>query len=471
MIFSSIPFLYYFLPAVLLLYFAAPKRLKNLVLFLTSLFFYFWGGIYYGFIMLAAIVMGYVFGLLIERAGGRGSRRGRVFLTLSLIAGVGLLGTFKCTDFFITCINQVLHTEISLLKLVFPVGISFYTFQIMSYEIDVYRGDTPAQKNIIHFGMYVTFFPQLIAGPIVRYVDIAKEIDHRTHSFENAALGFRRFTIGLAKKVLLANVLGQLCNEFRALPEGANSVLFVWLYAVAFSLQLYFDFSGYSDMAIGLGRICGFKFPENFNYPFISKSIAEFWRRWHMTLGSWFRDYVYIPLGGNRVSFPRWICNILVVWMLTGFWHGANWNFILWGLMFAALLLLEKAFLGNFLKKSPAFVAHIYVTLMVLISFVLFNGTSMMQVGSDLANMFGLGGLDVVTAETWYYLRSYGVVLLLALLGATGLPKLWVERIRKHSVGKQIVDVGEILVLPALLLLVTAFLVDSSYNPFLYFRF
>ncbi len=261
MIFSSIPFLYYFLPAVLLLYFAAPQRLKNLVLLLASLFFYFWGGIYYGMIMLVAILLGYVFGILIERFGGHGSRGGKVFVTLSLIASLGLLGTFKCTDFFITCINQVLHTEIPLLKLIFPVGISFYTFQIMSYEIDVYRGDTPAQKNLIDFGMYVALFPQLIAGPIVRYVDIAKEIDHRTHGFENTALGFRRFVIGLAKKVLLANVLGQLCNVFRELPEGANSVLFVWMYAVAFSLQLYFDFSGYSDMAIGLGRIFGFRFP------------------------------------------------------------------------------------------------------------------------------------------------------------------------------------------------------------------
>ena len=330
----------------------------------------------------------------------------------------------------------------------------------MSYVIDVYRKDAKPQKNIISFGAYVALFPQLIAGPIVRYMDVAKELENRTTTFEDLSYGARRFLIGLSKKIILANQLGQLTELFRASDE--KSVLFHWMYAVAFMLHIYFDFSGYSDMAIGLGRIFGFHFIENFNYPYLSKSVTEFWRRWHMSLGSWFRDYVYIPMGGNRVSRGRWIFNILTVWMLTGLWHGASWNFVLWGLFFGALLLLEKLVPGT--GKLPAAVRRVYVLFAVMVSFVLFNASDMAQAGSDLAGLFG--GLPLTTAESIYYLRSYAGVFLLSIIGATPAVKNLAERIPE-----KIAVVLEPVILAGLLLVCTGYLVDGSFNPFLYFRF
>ena len=461
MLFSSIPFLYYFLPAVMICYFLSPKCLKNTVLLLFSLVFYAWGEPKYVFLMLATILLFYICGLAIGKAQRQGWKKG--WLCLSVVIGVGFLAVFKYADFFIENFNAVTGLSLSFLRLTLPVGISFYTFQSLSYTIDVYRGNVPVQKNPVKFGAYVTLFPQLIAGPIVRYVDVARELDNRTHNWENIIYGVRRFLIGLGKKILIADQFALLMKMFRQSQEP--SVLFFWIYAVAFMLNIYFDFSGYSDMAIGLGRVFGFHFNENFNYPYVSKSVTEFWRRWHMSLGSWFRDYVYIPLGGNRVKKSRWVLNILTVWLLTGLWHGAAWNFVLWGLLFAALLLVEKWI--SFLRKMPAFFQHLYVLLAVCISFVLFNAENLQQAGNDLMGMFGFSKIPLVTAETLYYLRSFGLLFFAGILGATPLVKKTAERIGSTGVGK----VLEPVLLLAILLLCTAYLVDGSFSPFLYFRF
>ncbi len=466
MLFSSIPFLYYFLPIVMLLYFAVPKCVKNGVLLLASLIFYAWGEPKYVILMVVSIVIGYVSGILIEKF--RSTKWKKPLLAATVFIDLGLLGYFKYADFFVENFNALTGLSVPLLKIALPIGISFYTFQILSYTVDVYRGDVPAQKNIVNLAAYVSMFPQLIAGPIVRYSDIARELDKRTHSFENFALGSRRFVIGLAKKILIANTLGELCDIFRASDEKA--VLFYWLYAVAFGLHIYFDFSGYSDMAIGLGRIFGFTFLENFNYPYISKSITEFWRRWHMSLGSWFRDYVYIPLGGNRVPKWRWFFNIFVVWMLTGFWHGADWNFIVWGLFFAILLVIEKLWLLKHLEKAKGW-NHVYVVFLVLISFVIFNATDMSEAFSYIGGMFGAGGGPFVSAEFVYYLKSYGVTLILAIIGATPLVKTTVNKLVGKAQTQKIINLLEPVVLVILLLVMTAYLVDGSFNPFLYFRF
>ena len=458
MLFSSIPFLYYFLPAVLIVYFAVPKRIKNAVLLLSSLIFYGWGEPKYVILMIATIAAFYFCGLGIGRAKSRKTQK--IWLTVSVVIGIALLTVFKYADFFLQSFAAVTGLSIPLLKLALPIGISFYTFQCMSYVVDVYRGTAAPQKNIVTFGAYVALFPQLIAGPIVRYVDVARELENRETTMEDAMTGIRRFLIGLGKKILLANQLGLLTEVFRASNE--KSVLFHWLYAVAFMLHIYFDFSGYSDMAIGLGRIFGFHFIENFNYPYLSKSVTEFWRRWHMSLGSWFRDYVYIPLGGNRVSKSRWVFNILVVWMLTGLWHGASWNFVLWGLLFAAVLLIEKWL--PVLQKLPAVLRHGYVLLIVMLSFVLFNAADLAQAVQDMAGLFG--GLPLTTAESLYYLRSYAVVFALSIVGATPLPKRIAARIPEKALA-----IVEPVVLIALLLTCTAYLVDGSFNPFLYFRF
>lgn len=466
MLFSSIPFLYYFLPCVLILYFVVPKCLKNTVLLLSSLVFYAWGEPKYVLLMAVSITLGYVFGLLIEI--WRGTKLSKLFLILSIVTSLGLLGYFKYADFFIANFNAATGLSVPLLKIALPIGISFYTFQILSYTVDVYRGEVKAQRNYISLAVYVALFPQLIAGPIVRYSDIAAQLESRTHSFSNVALGTRRFILGLAKKVLIANALGELCDIFK--ESNDKSVLFFWLYAIAFTLHIYFDFSGYSDMAIGLGKIFGFDFLENFDYPYISGSITEFLRRWHMSLGSWFRDYVYIPLGGNRVSKARWFLNIFIVWMLTGFWHGAAWNFIVWGLFFAILLIIEKLWLLKPLKKSKV-LSHIYVMFFVIISFVIFNAADMKEAFSYIGGMFGAGGIPFISEEWLYYLRSYGVVLIVAIIGATPLVKKLVLSVKKKSTGEKIMNIAEPIMLVALLLVITAYLVDGSFNPFLYFRF
>ena len=466
MIFSSIAFLYYFLPLTLIFYFLTPRPFKNTTLLLASLFFYGWGEPKYVFLMIATVLLGYVFGLLIERY--REKPISKVFLTLSVLSSLAALGYFKYADFFITNFNAVTGLSIPLLRLALPIGISFYTFQILSYSVDVYRGETKAQKNPINLAAYVALFPQLIAGPIVRYRDVALMLRKREHSFQKINEGCCRFVIGLSKKILIANTLGVLCSSF---TQSADlSVLYYWLYVVSYMLQIYFDFSGYSDMAIGLGKIFGFDFLENFNYPFISKSITEFWRRWHISLGSWFRDYVYIPLGGNRVKRARMLFNIFAVWFLTGFWHGAQWNFIVWGLYFGILLTLEKFFFLKKLEKHPL-IGHIYVLFFTAVSFMIFSAENMGDAIGRVGGMFGIGVKSFVSAEFLFNIKNYAVVLLIACVGATPLMK----KIKNYADSKMkdrfILDVLEILVPILLLVICTAYLADGSFNPFLYFRF
>ena len=466
MLFSSIPFLYTFLPCVLIVYFLVPNCLKNEVLLLSSLFFYAWGEPRFVVFMVIAIIQGYVFGLLAETYRGR--PQAKLCLYASAAVSLCLLGYCKYADFFIGSFNSLTGLSLPLLHVALPIGISFYTFQILSYVIDVYRGNAAAQRNFIDLAAYVAMFPQLIAGPIVRYTDIAPQLKHRTHTLSDAAYGARRFIIGLSKKVLLANVLYELISAYK---DGAEtSVLFTWLYAAAYILHLYFDFSGYSDMAIGLGRIFGFYFPENFNYPYISASVTEFWRRWHMSLGSWFRDYVYIPLGGNRVSRGKWFRNIFIVWLLTGLWHGAAWTFILWGLFFALFLTAEKLWYGQALARTKL-LKHVYVLLLIVVSFVLFDAASVQDALRTIAALFGLGGLPLADALSRYYLWSYTGVFLIAAVGATPLPVKILRQLKESRTGSIIVSVLEPLVLLALLAAVTAYLVDGSFNPFLYFRF
>ena len=461
MLFSGIPFLFYFLPAVLLIYLAVPKNLKNGFLLLSSLFFYAWGEPAYVLLMIAAITLFWAYGLLI--AGGKSKGIRSFWLTAAVLTGAAMLLVFKYADFALENWNLLTGMGLPLLKLALPIGISFYTFQCVSYAVDVYRGDTPPQRNIVYFGTYVALFPQLIAGPIVRYVDIAGELEDRQAKWEDVAQGLLHFLLGLGKKVLIANPLGELTAAFRL--SGEKSVLFYWLYAIAFGLHIYFDFSGYSDMAVGLGRCFGFRFPQNFNYPYISRSITEFWRRWHMTLGGWFRDYVYIPLGGNRVGKWKWLRNILAVWLLTGLWHGAAWNFIVWGLLFAVMLLLEK-FLP--LQKLPGLLRHGYVLLVILISFVIFNAQTMTQALQDIGGLFGFAGVPLVTTQSLYALRSYGVLILIGMVGATPLVSRLALRCKnKWPTASWLAPVAAL----ALLLICTAYLVDGSFNPFLYFRF
>lgn len=460
MLFSSLIFLYAFLPCTLLAYFLTPRRGKNAVLLLASLLFYAWGEPRYLILILLTMLLGFTAGLGIHRF--RGHLLGRLFLLASGIGSLGLLCCFKYGDFFLSTINGILGSSLPLWHLALPVGISFYTFQILSYTIDLYRGDVEVQRNPVSFALYVSLFPQLIAGPIVRYRDVALELQERKHSAEMAYEGTCRFLVGLGKKVILANNLGLLCQSYR--NSADPSVLFAWLSAVGFSLQIYFDFSGYSDMAIGLGRILGFHLPENFRYPYCSRSVTEFWRRWHMTLGAWFRDYVYIPLGGNRVGKLRWMGNILLVWCLTGLWHGAGWNFLLWGLFYAVLLLGEKLWYGPFLVRKPRF-GHIYLLISVLFGFVLFQGESLSQSLGDIRAMLGLGGIPMISRQSLYALRNHGALLILGGLGATPLPGRLYQRWAKG------LQWAEPLLLTLLLLLCTAYLVDGSFNPFLYFRF
>ena len=456
MIFSSIPFLYYFLPCTLILYFLTPKKAKNAVLLGCSLLFYAWGEPRFLAVMLAASLLGYGFGLAMEAFPAKR----KLLLFLSVASSLSFLIYFKYANFFLE------NLKLPLLQLTLPVGISFYTFQILSYTVDVYRGEVKAQRNPIDLACYVTFFPQLIAGPIVRYSDIARQLESRGHSFQNLRLGTGRFLVGLGKKVLLANLLGEICAAWRTTQDP--SLLFSWLYAVSYTLHIYFDFSGYSDMAIGLGRLFGFTFPENFNYPYISRSITEFWRRWHISLGTWFRDYVYIPLGGNRKEKVRQFFNILIVWMLTGFWHGAAWNFLLWGLFYAALLMVEKAFLLKKLEGSQI-LGRTYVLLAVLFGFVLFDAASLSGALTCMKGLLGLGGLPLISAEGLYLLKSNALLLLIAAVGATPLPKRCCEKLNQACprLSAALAPLGMTL----LLTLSTACLVDGSYNPFLYFRF
>ncbi len=466
MLFSSISFLYFFLPIVLILYFIVPKVLKNTVLLVSGLVFYAWGEPRYVVIMVVSILVGYVFGLLIEKF--KGKKLAKIFMILSVCVDLGLLIYFKYVDFFIENFNRATGLSIELLRIALPIGISFYTFQILSYTVDVYRGTVPAQKNPINLGAYISMFPQLIAGPIVRYSDVEKELRERKHTLKKTYEGIIRFCVGFGKKILIANALGELCEGFKASDE--KTLLYYWLYAIAFSLHIYFDFSGYSDMAIGLGKLFGFTFMENFNYPYISRSVTEFWRRWHMSLGQWFRDYVYIPMGGNRVSTFRHLRNIFTVWFLTGFWHGADWNFIVWGLYFAVLLTIEKMWLGKYLEKSKV-LSRIYTLFLIVISFVIFNAADMGEALRYIGGMFGIGAEGLIGAEWFYNLRSYAVIMVLALIGATPIPAKIAGKLSENKYGKTAVSVLSPVFVAVIIVLCTAYLVDGSFNPFLYFRF
>ncbi len=462
MIFSSVTFLFYFLPITMALYFCMPLPFRNGMLLLCSLFFYAWGEPRHIIVMGMSIAAGYGFGLPVEKYKER--PMGRVWCVLSVCISLSFLLYFKYADFFLTNLNRITGANIPLLHVSLPIGISFYTFQMINYTVDVYRGET-AQKNIVHLAVYITMFPQLIAGPIVRYADIARQIEsNRRTTFAMAAEGIRFFVIGLAKKILLADQLAQLCVLFRNAEQ--KSVLFYWIYALGCSLYIYFDFSGYSDMAVGLGRIFGFYFPENFRYPFVSASITEFWRRWHRSLGTWFRDYVYIALGVNPCVHGCQIVHIFIVWMLTGLWHGAEWNFVIWGLYFAVLICAEKLLL-----KKEGIVSHMYFLFFILISFVIFHAQDMEQAVSDLGGLFGAGGLPLVTEETLYYLRSYAGILLFAVCAALPCMRFLSEVIKKRPVYTKIWNGMEPIALLGLMVVISAYLVDSSFHPFLYFRF
>ncbi len=465
MLFASISFLFYFLPAVIILYYLVPFKFKNTVLLLFSLFFYAWGGVSYALLMVIAIILGYIFGLLVEKF--RGKWQSKMFVAISVASIISFMLYFKYTDFFIENINGIFGTSIPLLRIALPIGISFYTFQTISYVVDVYRGEK-AQKNPINLAAYVAMFPQLIAGPIVRYCDVARELEHREHNFTLIGEGIRRFVLGLAKKVLIANSMFDLSELIQKSDD--KTVVMYWLYAISVSLYIYFDFSGYSDMAIGLGKIFGFHFLENFNYPFISKSATEFWRRWHMSLGSWFRDYLYIPLGGNRVPKWRFILNIFAVWLFTGFWHGASWNFILWGVFFGVLLLIEKFFILKFLNKTKV-ISRIYILVAVLMSFVVFQIPTLGEAFSYIGGMFGAGGIDFMSSGTIYYLKNYGILLALAIFGSTPAIKLLATKFSESKKLGKIANCIEPLMIVVIFVVVLAFLVSSSSQPFLYFRF
>ncbi len=473
MVFSSLLFLFYFLPIVLGVYYMSPRPVKNLTLFISSLFFYAWGEPVYVFLMLFSTIADYCFGRSIAYFKGQHKlSAAKILLVCSILSNIGLLAFFKYADFLVNNINSLFGTQIEALNLPLPIGISFYIFQSLSYIIDVYKGEIKAQKSIVAYGTYISLFPQLIAGPIVRYQTVEEQMLNRVHTSDMFVQGIRRFTIGLGKKVLLANNIGMLWDTISTQNVTTMPVLTAWLGIIAFTFQIYFDFSGYSDMAIGLGKMFGFTFLENFNYPYMSKSITEFWRRWHMSLSTWFKEYVYIPLGGNRHGLIKQIRNILIVWALTGIWHGASWNFVLWGVYFGILLICEKMFMLKVLEKAPNALRHLYTMLLVIISWVIFSFDSASVGISYIKAMFGVYGAGLFTPESIYYLYTNAVLLVALALGCTTLPKRKVstlmERLQTKEKTSTVVEVSFILFI---FIIATAYLVNSSYNPFLYFRF
>ncbi len=467
MLFSSITFLFAFLPIVLLLYFASPKVLKNSVLFLVSIIFYAWGEPKYFIVMACSIIVGYTMGVLTGKFLEKDEKKkARIAMILAVVINLSVLFFFKYIGFFASNINLIPGVDLKVPKLELPLGISFYTFQILSYNVDVYRGSVKYQKNFINLGAYITLFPQLIAGPIVRYETVEKELTTRKESVDMFGEGAERFIMGLGKKVLIANIAGEIFDKLSVLDSAENTVILAWMCSIAFTLQIYFDFSGYSDMAIGLGKMFGFKFLENFNYPYISKSITEFWRRWHISLSSWFRDYVYIPLGGNRGGKAKTVRNMFIVWLLTGFWHGAAWNFIIWGLFYFVLLMIEKKFLLEKLKKAPAFVSHIYALFIINLGWVIFAYDDMKMLKDAICNMFFANGLSIINDTTIYYLLTYGIFLIMAFFAATPLPKKIMDKLFNKLKG-----IPYVVYMVLIFVLSTAFLASEAFNPFLYFRF
>lgn len=459
MLFSSITFIYYFLPLLLILYFIVPSKYKNLVLLIFSLIFYFLGEPKYIIILLLSCIINYYLSKLITK-----SNKPKLYLIIAILYNTIQLLIFKYTDFFISNLNNILNINIPFMYIVMPIGISFFTFQTLGYVIDVYLKKHKPAPSLIDFMTYVCLFPQLVAGPIVRYIDIEKELVDRKTSYNKFSEGIKRFTIGLSKKVLIANVLGEFIKEVIT-----TTVLSSWLKPIAYTLQIYFDFSGYSDMAIGLGLMFGFRFLENFNYPLIADSITDFWRRWHISLSSWFRDYIYIPLGGNRVSKLKWFRNIFTVWFLTGFWHGASWNFIIWGLYFGILLVIEKLFLGKYLKRTWG-LKYIYTLIIVIISFLIFSANSTTEILEGIKNMFLLNNIPLFNQEIIYQLKNYISIFIISIIGATPLMSIIVNKLKGTKI-KILINILEPIYYILLLILTTAFLIDASFNPFLYFRF
>ena len=463
MVFSSISFLYYFLPLCILCYFLIPAKYRNKVLLIFSLFFYFYGESKYIIVLIFSCILNYYAGKLILKY----PKKKKILLIADLVINFGLLFYFKYFNFFITNINNLLNTDLPLLQIIMPIGISFFTFQATSYVIDIYKGEIKPAKNVFDFATYLTLFPQLIAGPIVRYETVAEEMENRTTSTSLVASGLKRFIIGLGKKVLIANLLGAFATSLDTL--SSSTILSFWLKALAYTFQIYYDFSGYSDMAIGLGLVFGFHFLENFNYPLTAKSITDFWRRWHISLSTWFRDYLYIPLGGNRLGKKKQIRNILIVWLTTGLWHGASWNFVLWGLYFAILLLLEKFVWQKFLDKHKIF-AHISTFILILFSFIIFNTESIAGIGLFFQNLFNFN-LAFTNVETNFYLSNYLIVLILAFIGMGPWMKNLYQKIANSKTGKKVLIIAEPIFLMILLFIITGYIIDDSYNPFLYFRF
>ena len=463
MVFTSITFLYYFLPIVLLIYFITPYKYKNGVLLLSSLIFYFYGEPKYILLMIFEVLLAYFSMLIVSKSNNK------LLYILTIIIHILLLCIFKYLNFFTSNINSIFNINLPLSNIILPIGISFYTFQIISYEIDVYKKRVNVQKNLLKLATYIFMFPQLIAGPIVRYSDIEKELEIRKHSFNDFSYGVERFMIGLFKKVLIANTLGELSNIL--ITSTDISILLYWIFAISYMLQIYFDFSGYSDIAIGLGRMFGFHFLENFNYPYMATSITDFWHRWHISLSSWFRDYIYIPLGGNRKGVKKQIRNILIVWLLTGLWHGANYTFIVWGLLFGIMLIIEKFILSKYLKNTPYIIKRVYTLFIVLISFVIFRADNINEAFNIIKGLFGFNTKVFSNSFTIYYFKSYFIILLLGIILSTPLLSNIITRLRKNNVLNKIINLFEPLLIILILVLVTACLIDNSYNPFLYFRF
>ena len=465
MLFSSLTFLFAFLPTLIILYYVIPNRtFRNVILLLFSLGFYAWGEPIYILLMIFSILFNYFMALIIDK-NSNGTKK--LIFVLTLLVNIGLLAYFKYMDFFITNINNIFSINLPLMNIALPIGISFYTFQIMSYIIDVYRGDVKVQKNVIIVGTYVSLFCQLIAGPVVRYQTVEDELQNRKENFDDFSNGLRRFIIGLGKKVIIANNVGLIASAAFNAGKTDLGLSFAWVGALAYTLQIYYDFSGYSDMAIGLGRMFGFHFLENFNYPYTALSITDFWRRWHISMSSWFRDYVYIPLGGNRVPKWRWFLNIFIVWFLTGMWHGAEWNFIVWGLYYGLILVIEKLFMGKLLNKLPKFIRFIYSIVLIMIGWVIFNCTSFNQIGTYIGAMFGANGMNSIKVFYNLSIAHLWPYMLLGIIGSTPIIKKLYDKLNSKVVTGIVYDVF----LLGVLFLCVMYLVNSSFNPFIYFRF
>lgn len=467
MLFSSVTFIFYFLPIVFILYYMVSDETKNYILLIASMIFYAWGGLLYFPLLIISILVNYIFGIKIGKYQDNKVKDRRI-LICAIIFNILFLGVFKYSNFLVDNINILLNTSISIPNIPLPIGISFYTFQAMSYVIDVYRKDGRVQKNIFNLALYISMFPQLVAGPIVRYETVDNQITKRIHSFDKFNLGLERVVKGLFKKVIISNTVGELATLIYGLSRFEMSVATAWLGAIAYTLQIYFDFSGYSDMAIGLGKMLGFDFLENFNYPYISKSVSEFWRRWHISLGSWFRDYIYIPLGGNRCSTAKIYRNLAIVWLVTGIWHGASWNFIVWGMYFGILIMFEKAFLQRILNKLPRLIQHVYLMLIVIIGWVIFSQPNLTAAIEYIKIMIGIGNYPMANGYTSFYISQYGVIIILAIILSIPILKYTKNVNIKISYG---IKITKPIIVVASFILVTIYLVNSTFNPFIYFNF